>query len=415
MNDITAEIITTGYEVLTGRTVDTNALYLSKRLAQIGITPSYRTTVGDDQARYREVLEAALSRADVVVVTGGLGPTDDDLTRETCARVLGRKLIIDDDAQRHVREILTRYGIRCEESELRQALIPEGATIIPNTNGTAYGFLATVKGKHVAALSGVPSEMEQMSEEHLFPLLKGIYTELRPKSSRLLRFFGVSESGLQAEVRPAIKKFKSVAWGITASQMVLTVSLSAGLEEEHCLEEIISEIENRLGEKMFSSEGATLQECVARMLKDKNLSIALAESCTGGLATHLLSQVPGISENLLEGAVTYSNDSKVRRLGVSRETLEKHGAVSVEVASQMSNGIRKESGADVGVGITGIAGPAGGTNEKPVGLVYISVCAGGEPWTREFKFNGTRNDIQRRAANCALNMVRLTMLRESKD
>ncbi len=411
MPAVNAEIITTGNEVLTGRIIDTNAAYLSRRLVEIGVAPVFRTTVGDERERYLEAVRTAMERAKLVIVTGGLGPTDDDLTREVCAEALSRRLVRDADAEKHVRAILEKYRIRFKEAELRQTFFPEGARTVPNRNGTAYGFAVLHEGRVLAALSGVPSELEQMAEEHLFPYISEVFPGLEMPVTRLLRVFGISESRLQEIVGPVFREHPGITYGITASQMVLTVSMTSPPEHENGVIAARQAIISELGDKLFSDGGLTLQETVASLLLERKMTVALAESCTGGLVSHLLTEVPGVSEVLLESAVTYSNESKVNRLGVKQETLAQHGAVSEQVAREMAEGVRRTSGADLGVGITGIAGPAGATPEKPVGLVHIAVASANETWAREFHFTGTRSDIKLRAANTALNMLRITVLR----
>ncbi len=408
MSEIYAEIISTGNEVLGGRITDTNAAYLSHRLMEIGITPAYRTTVGDDRERYAQVFETALSRVQVVITIGGLGPTEDDLTREVCAKVLGRKLKHSPEADTHIRSVLEKYKIPCEETELRQAFFPEGSVLIPNQSGTACGFVAMHEDQLVASLSGVPSELEWMMELHLFPYLRETFPHLQWIPSMTAMFFGLSESALQRAIQPILKKFPEVTWGMTASQMVLTLSLSCSPGKEDHIGPVLDEIAGALGDEMFGIGETTLAEVVADQVTGSGLTIAIAESCTGGLLSHLLTEVSGVSGCLLESVVTYSDESKIKRLGVRKEILAEHGAVSKEVAAEMAQGVRKTSGADMGVGITGIAGPKGGTEEKPVGLVYISIAIDENPLTIKYEFTGSRSDIKMRAANTALNMLRIT-------
>ena len=412
MNNVYAEIVSTGNEVLSGRIVDTNAAYLSRRLLEIGITPAYRTTVGDDVERYEEVLRAALSRAQVVITIGGLGPTEDDLTREVCAKVLERKLVHSAEAERYLRSVLEKYNISCTEAELRQALFPEGSVLIPNQTGTACGFVAMQEDRLLTSLSGVPAELEWMMELHLFPYLRETFPHVQWIPTMNVGIIGMSESALQKAVAPVLKKYPDVSWGITASQMVLTLSLSCQPGKDKQITHVLDGVAGVVGEKMFGLGESTLQEVVADMLKQGGLTIAIAESCTGGLVSHLLTEVPGVSTGLLESVVTYSNDSKTKRLGVKEKTLAKYGAVSKQVAGQMAQGVRTAVGADIGVATTGIAGPKGATVGKPVGLVYISVATEKGLWTRKFELTGTRSDVKRRAANTALNMTRLTLMRQ---
>jgi nicotinamide-nucleotide amidase len=411
VGEVYAEIISTGNEVISGRIVDTNAAYLSRRLLEIGVTPAYRSTVGDNRERYEKVLETALSRAQVVITIGGLGPTEDDLTREVCAKVLDRKLVHSAEAEKHLRSVLKNYNIPCTEAELRQAYFPEGAVLIPNQVGTACGFVAMREDRLLASLSGVPSELEWMMELHLFPYLRETFPHLKWIPSMKVGIIGMSESALQKAVMPVLKKFPDVSWGITASQMVLTLSLSCAPGKDKQITRVLDGVAGAVGTKMFGLGDSTLPEVVADMLKQGGLTIAIAESCTGGLLSHLLTDVPGVSASLLESVVTYSDKSKIKRLGVKEETLAKHGAVSKQVAGQMALGALAASGADIAVSTTGIAGPKGGTPEKFVGLVYISIVTESGTQTKKFQFTGNRSDIKMRAANTALNMLRLTLMR----
>lgn len=412
MGNIHAEIISTGDEVLGGRIVDTNGAYLSRQLLEVGVEPAYRTVVGDDEKRYIEVLRAALARAQVVITVGGLGPTEDDLTRTVCAKVLGRKLVHSAEAEKHLRSILKKYDIDCGEAELRQAVFPEGSALIPNQIGTACGFVVMQKDRLLACLSGVPSELEWMMELHLFPYLRETFPHIQWIPTMAVSIIGMSESALQKSVAPILKKFPEVRWGITASQMILTVNLRCPPGREKQMTGALDGVGEALKTKIFGIGKTTLPQVVADLLKCNDLTIALAESCTGGLVSHLLTDVPGVSASLTESVVTYSDESKMRRLGANEETLAEHGAVSEQVAVQMAQGVRKSSGADISVGITGIAGPSGGTPEKPTGLVYIAVATEKDTGAREFHFTGTRSDIKHRAANCALNMIRLAIERQ---
>jgi len=413
VNEVIAEIISTGDEVLGGRITDTNAAYLSRSLMEMGITPAYRTTVGDDRQRYEEVLRKALSRAQVVITIGGLGPSDDDLTREVCAKVLERKLRHNPEVEERIRSILKIHEIPCGDAQLSQAFFPEGSGLIPNHEGTDFGFAVMEKDLFLASLAGEPLELEYMMELYLFPYLRETFPELRRIPLMKASFFGISESALQQAVEPVFKKFPNVKWGITTCQMVLTLCFICPPGKSEQFSPLLNEIDGAAGKYMFGIGDSTLPEVVVDLLKTSGLKIAIAESCTGGLISHILTEEPGISASLLESVVAYSDESKMRRLGVKKETLEKYGAVSEEVAIEMAQGIREQSGADIGVGVTGIAGPKGGTKEKPVGLVCSSIIHEDNQHNFALNFSGTRSDVKMRATNMILNLVRIIL--ESKD
>ncbi|MFH1421411.1 MAG: competence/damage-inducible protein A [Planctomycetota bacterium] len=398
------ELVATGNEIIEGRVVDTNAVFASRKLINAGFEIAWRSLVGDEKRRFLNVLNTAFKRADIIIISGGLGPTEDDLTRAACAAVLNTKLVYNKTAEKHISGILARYGRIPDKTELRQAYFPKHNTkIVPNKNGTACGFICEKNGKILSALSGVPSEYEQMLTQTVLPFLKKKYKTTN-LPNKIFNTIGKSESEIQKIVYPIISNYK-LSWGITARQMVISVSISAGSDKKSQFKSACKELRKSLAEISFSEDSIMLEESVLQLLKEHHYTLAVAESCTGGLILDKLTDIPGASDVLVEGVVSYSNDSKVRRLGVHRADISKFGAVSEEVARQMASGVRRNSSADIGIATTGIAGPGGAAATKPVGLVYIAFAAKKSVHVKKFTFTGNRRDIKERAANAALSMI----------
>ena len=406
-----AEIVTIGTEMLLGDLVDTNTAWISQRLAALGVSMYRHTTVGDNNARIIGALKDAASRADLVVTTGGLGPTSDDLTNACLGVLTGRRMVEYPEARRHIDEKFAKFGREPTPSNYKQALFPEGTELIPNPLGTAPGALVAWEGTLFATLPGVPAEMKRMFEETLEPLI-------RSRSdgsivSKTLHFAGIGESALAEQVQDFLDASDPTVAPLAGQGRVrLRITTRAATEEEAHgkIEPVEKEILNRLGEYFFGEDEETLESSVGRLLSERGATVALAESCTGGLISKRLTDIAGSSAYFVEGFVTYSNASKERLLGVPRELLVEHGAVSEPVARAMAEGAREASGADYGLSVTGVAGPGGGTEEKPVGLVYVGVAdaegAGAEKldltaWAR------SRNSIRERSANRALDLLRL--------
>ena len=415
----TAETIAVGSELLLGGRLDTNSLFIADRLAACGIELRYKTTVGDDLSDIVAVLKTALRRARVVILTGGLGPTIDDLTREAVAQATGHRLSRRKAALDGMIARLVEWGRTPTTTQFRQAMIPARAEILFNPVGTAPGFSLVWKGTFLAALPGVPREMEPMVRDGVLPQLQAwMRTQKRlsasPMIRRVLHTSGVPESIVDQALVGLVPKGCTIQLGIYASPMEVMVSLTgpAGAEGAVTIEQLLKEAKTRLGDIVYGEEDETMESVVGRLLNEQQLTLAVAESCTGGLIGHRLTQVPGASTYVDRVAVTYSNRAKVEMLGVPSGLLKRHGAVSADVAAAMARGIRERSGASVGVSVTGIAGPGGATESKPVGLVYVGLDGGpGEAMTKEFRFHGgDRTVIKQRSSQAALDLRRLSLI-----
>ena len=415
----TAETIAVGSELLLGGRLDTNSLFIADRLAACGIELRYKTTVGDDLSDIVAVLKTALRRARVVILTGGLGPTIDDLTREAVAQATGHRLSRRKAALDGMIARLVEWGRTPTTTQFRQAMIPARAEILFNPVGT--GFSLVWKGTFLTALPGVPREMEPMVRDGVLPQLQAwMRTQKRlsasPMIRRVLHTSGVPESIVDQALVGLVPKGCTIQLGIYASPMEVMVSLTgpAGAEGAVTIEQLLKEAKTRLGDIVYGEEDETMESVVGRLLNEQQLTLAVAESCTGGLIGHRLTQVPGASTYVDRVAVTYSNRAKVEMLGVPSGLLKRHGAVSAEVAAAMARGIRERSGASVGVSVTGIAGPGGATESKPVGLVYVGLDGGpGEAMTKEFRFHGgDRTVIKQRSSQAALDLLRRWLIKK---
>ncbi len=413
-NPPVAEIIAIGSELVRGDVVDTNSSHIARRLADIGIETHFYSVVGDVAPQIVEVLENACRRSDLIIVTGGLGPTKDDITRQAVASVSQTKLVFDQASWDHIEQLFRHHGYTFTDNNRAQAMIPEGASVIPNPRGTAPGFSLEISSALLITLPGVPGEMQAMLEASVIPDLVSRRLGRGASVRRKLNMFGEGESSIDSKVGQWLAPSGNPSVGITARAGVITIALQATAADEESARNLIAEPEKRiraaLGELVFGSDDETLQEAVAKLLVAQGLKIAVAESCTGGLLMSRLVEVPGISQALMGGVVAYSNDIKGDKLGVSQELLDEKGAVSSEVAQAMAAGVREHFSADLGVAITGIAGPTGGTPEKPVGLVYIALVHEGGSEVRACHFRGGRADIRSRSVSTALNLLRLHLL-----
>ena len=406
-----AEIVTIGTEMLLGDLVDTNTAWISARLAGLGVGIYRHATVGDNTDRIVDALRDAASRADLVVTTGGLGPTSDDLTNACIGLLTGRPMVEYEEARAHVDAKFAKFGREPTPSNYKQALFPEDTELIPNPLGTAMGALVEWEGTLFATMPGVPSEMKGMFEGTLAPLIWA--RSDGSIVSKTLHFAGIGESALAERVQEFLDADDPTVAPLAGQGRVrLRITTRAATEEEahQKIAPVEEEILNRLADYFFGEDEETLESSLGRLLRERGATVALAESCTGGLISKRLTDVAGSSEYFGEGFVTYSNESKERLLGVPRETLEEHGAVSGPVARAMAEGARKLAGSDYGLSVTGVAGPGGGTEDKPVGLVFVGVAdaegASAErldltAWAR------SRNSIRERSANRALDALRL--------
>jgi nicotinamide-nucleotide amidase len=407
-----AEIIAIGTEILLGDIVNTNAQYLAKELANLGIDVYHQSVVGDNEDRILEAFKNAFERCDLVITTGGLGPTQDDLTKELGAKYFNKKLVLHKPSLDWIKTYLDMKDEAVVEANKKQAYFPEDAVILPNSNGTAPGAIISENDKILAILPGPPREMKPMFNNHVIKYLAGITGKVI--KSKTLRLFGIGESLMAKKINNLIQNSTNPTVAPYAKDVDVTLRITAkGKDEDECnnlINPIYKEIKEVLGEYIYGEDENSLEAVVAEILCNKNLSIATVESCTGGLVASSLISYPGISEVFKEGTITYSNEAKMKRLGVKKETLDKYGAVSEETAKEMVIGIAREAKTDIAISTTGIAGPGGGTNEKPVGLVYIGVFVKGNVVVKKFNFTGDRERIRRKATMNALNILRKELL-----
>lgn len=411
-----AEILCVGTELLLGDIVNTNAAFLAKELALCGIGCYSQTVVGDNPERLKTGLELGFSRADIVVMTGGLGPTYDDLTKETVAECFGLEMEMHEPSLEAIRGFFGRIGRPMTHNNEKQAMMPKGAVIFPNDRGTAPGLAVegaagAKKGKIAILMPGPPREMTAMFEREVRPyLLKKSDTRLK---SHTIHLFGIGEAALEDKLREKIEHMRNptVAPYAKEGEVQLRVTASAKSEEEAdaLIKPVLNEICGMFPDYVYGVDVESLQSALVRELTRQGKTVAVAESCTGGLITSRITDVAGSSKVFGYGCCTYSNEAKIKLLGVSADTLEKHGAVSRETALEMARGVKKLSGAWLGVSVTGIAGPDGGTEEKPVGLVYIGICTDANEEVRELRlgrgYGGERAIIRNAAASNALNMA----------
>lgn len=411
-------ILAIGSEMLTPFRVDTNSLFITDRLNAIGYDVRLKAVVADDVTELARMIESALGWADLITITGGLGPTEDDMTRDAVARVLGIPLDVDETIVERIRERFARRGMTMPEINRRQAMVPRGADVLPNPNGTAPG-LWIEKGRSVLVLlPGPPREMK--------PMLEAVISErLAPKSKgsglfrRVLKITGRAESDVDAQAQPIYGQWTRQAVPISTTilavvgqiELHLTARASNKEDADVALDAAVRELQGVLGPAVYSIDGRALEVVVGDLLCEHRMTIAVAESCTGGLLASRLTDVPGSSAYVDRGVVCYSNQAKTDLAGVPEALIREHGAVSEPVAKAMAEGIRSRAGTNIGIGITGIAGPGGGTPEKPVGTVAVAVASDEEARVRAFQFVGNREMVKFQAAQSALNMTRLMVLR----
>jgi len=408
----TVAVISTGDELLLGDVVDTNGAEISRRLAAVGLRTVLRITVGDDESSLKSALGDAVGRADVVVMTGGLGPTDDDLTRFVVSDFFSLPLVVNEEAQKRIMSVLSRVGVSVGEAEMRQALIPRTATVIPNEHGTASGFYlkSEMEGgkRHFFCLSGVPFEMRQMLDSFVIPTLKNFFgNRLRPLLLHRFNTIGFSESEVASLVR-SLKLPEGVSVSYRASDYIVSVTFYG--ETEKALDEAVRLFRGAVEPKKLLSEGDVRpQEALFATLKERNASIAVAESFTGGLITDRISDVAGASDFLRGGIVAYTEGAKTELLGVSEETIKEKTVYSEEVAIQMARGVRDVFEADYGLATTGVAGPSDVSPKAPAGLCFFAICGKKTELVRRMRIVGDRRAIKRRAANVAMNLLRLAV------
>lgn len=406
-------ILSTGDELTTGRVIDTNSATIADRLVSIGIEVAAVLKVGDDREKLLWALQHARELADLVVGTGGLGPAADDLTTEVVAEFLGCKLHQDEQVAESLKRRFESRGLAWTPNNLKQALFPERAAIIPNPIGTAPGFRVSVgPGKSLFWLSGVPQEMITMLEQTVIPWVKEQRLGAEQISACTFKIYGLTESKLDDLLKSIILGDRAkLSFRAHYPDLSLRLTVKGGEERQEAFERLRNQIRKILGSYAYCEGDATLEEVVGQLLLQKGQTLALAESCSGGYISHRITRVAGSSAYYYGGAVTYSNEAKMRYLGVNPKTLEQHGAVSRETALEMSWGVRERSGASIGLSVTGIAGPSGGSPQKPVGTVWMSIALSDQHEARLFQFHGERERIILGSSQAALNWLRTTLLK----
>jgi len=410
-----AVILSVGDEVVAGQIVDSNAAWLAGQLLELGVEVLRHEAVRDVETEIEGAIRRSAPECDLVVVSGGLGPTEDDLTRHGVARAAGVGLILDEASLEHIEQRFYRYGRQMPPRNRIQAMLPEDCTVLPNGQGTAPGFITCCDNTCVAVMPGVPREMKAMFADHLRPFILAMPFEREAVRVERLHLYGVPESSVNQTLLHLMRRDANPVIGLLVSEGVITVKLTATAqtaeEAAGLIRPVREECARLLGDAVFGADGQTLHGVVAALLERQGKTIAVAESCTGGLIGHYLTEVPGISRFFLEDLVTYSNQAKVELLGVPPETIAAVGAVSEDVAAAMAEGVRSRANADIGLSTTGIAGPTGGSDAKPVGLVYCGLASDQGTRVERLKFVGARSVIKDRAAKAALNILRLHLQR----
>lgn len=404
-----------GDELICGQVTDTNAGTVAATLLKVGLRVQRHLTVGDNEPDIMSSLNDLGRLNDFVIVTGGLGPTADDLTSRAAARATGRRLMINDEARKHVRLISSKLEslIVCPLSD-KQAMIPTKSTLIPNPNGTACGFYMMHSGCFMFFLPGVPSEMKVMLQETVIPFILERTNQKRVIRTATINVFGPCEAEVDEILQGIARPDQKLSLGICVTFPWIQITLRAEADNDDAATDLLLPaarvVRERLKEYVFSAGDASLFDTVAELFRDHGLTLSVAESCSGGLIAKGITDIPGSSDYFLEGLVTYSNESKMRLLGVSSELLNVGGAVSSECASAMAKGVRLVSDSDLGLAVTGIAGPEGGSEEKPVGTVFISLAASDGCWTKRFRFNGNRDEVRTQTAWTAMDWLRRYLL-----
>ena len=409
------EIVNVGTELLLGDILNTNAQFLAQEISALGFDMYYQSIVGDNHDRLLSQIKESLSRSDILIVTGGLGPTEDDITKETVAEAINKNLVFDEASYSKMVEYFKNR--KMAPSNKKQAYIPEGATILENDFGTAPGFLSEYNNKLIAVLPGPPRELIPMFNNKLKPHLEKMCDSII--TSKFVKVFGVGESQAEFELKELIdaQSNPTIAPYAKTNEMAFRVTAKGKSEAENLkmIDNVIQKMYYVLGDAIYGFDNNTLEEIVVKELKEKNYTISFAESCTCGLLASKIGNVSGASDIFNESYVTYANSAKNKLLGVAEDTLEKFGAVSEETATEMSVGLKNKTGADIAVSVTGIAGPTGGTPEKPVGLVYIGITFKNKTKVYKLNLKGERQKIREAVCMHALNYVRLTIKEKDND
>lgn len=409
-----SEIVAIGSELLTPTKTDTNSLWLTEKLNDIGIEVMLKTIVGDDGSRLEETVRDAMRRSDIVITTGGLGPTEDDITRKCTADAVGRELEYHNDIEQHLRERFKAWGREMPEINKRQAYVIQGAEILPNPHGSAVGMLLDDGGKLLIVLPGPPRENKPMFIDHVLPKLRDMAGETVVRR-RLLRVSGLGESAVDEIAAPIYSSYDNVQTSILFNKSEVELHIASREDSAEKAQQVADEVADKLiaalGRAVFATNGETMEEVVGHLLKARGETVATAESCTGGLVGYRLTEVPGSSAYFLDGAITYSNEAKVRDLGVDAAVVEQHGAVSAECAEAMAEGVRRRSGVHHAISVTGIAGPDGGSDEKPVGTVFIGYSGANGTKHVRLTIPGDRYLIRWRTSQAALDYLRRQLLK----
>lgn len=410
---MTVELICVGTELLLGNIVNTNAAYLAEKCAGLGLACYFQTVVGDNRERLSLVLKTALERSDVIILSGGLGPTEDDLTKEVAAKVCGKQLVMHNPSKKAIRKYFEEKGIKPTDNNWKQAMLPEGCIVLDNHNGTAPGVIMELENTKVVLLPGPPNELCPMFEESVMPYLAGMTAQVI--CSQTVKICGVGESRAETMVKDLIdaQTNPTIATYAKTGEVHIRVTAGAGDRKEamKLIKPVVKELKNRFGNDIYSTEeDTTLEKAVIDLLCANDLTVTCAESCTGGMLSARLINVPGISDTYKAGVITYSNKAKRRFLGVKKSTLQKYGAVSEQTAEEMAKGAALLLKADVAVAVTGLAGPDGGTEEKPVGLVYIACSVKGKVTVRRYHFSGSRSKVRESAVSASLALMRSCIL-----
>lgn len=414
-----AELISVGTEILLGNIVNTNSNYLAVKLAELGISNYFQVSVGDNEERLTNTIKTALNRSDIVILTGGLGPTKDDLTKEAAAKVLGKELVEDIHSRQRIESYFAgRHIIDITSNNWKQALVIEGCLVVDNHNGTAPGLIAESNaGKKIILLPGPPNELHPMFEKSITPYLRALQPGVF--YSEMVKICGIGESKAETMIDDIItaQTNPTIAPYAKDGEVHLRVTAAASSVEEGkiLVKPMVEELSKRFQNYIYTTkEEESLEDVVVKLLAQNKLTLALAESCTGGLLAGRIVNVAGASSVLGEGFITYSNEAKQKYLGVNVQTLKNFGAVSVETAIEMANGVAKTAGSSASLAITGIAGPEGGTEEKPVGLVYVACYLKGKVTVEELRLKGNRQKIRNSTVIYALNLLRNRILEEAQ-
>ena len=410
---MTVEIIAVGTEILLGNIVNTNAAYLAEKCAGLGLSCYHQDVVGDNEERLMETIRLALTRADIILLSGGLGPTQDDLTKEAAAKVMGKELYLHEPSREAIRQFFAERNLEITENNWKQAMVPEGAVVVENPGGTAPGIIIAENGKHVVLMPGPPGELIPMFEKSIMPYLAGLTSGVI--YSQTVKICGVGESKAESMVEDLVsaQNNPTIATYAKTGEVHLRVTATAPDEKEakKLVKPMIKELKGRIGNHVYTTDNdVTLEKAVVDLLAANKLTACTVESCTGGMLSARLINVPGVSEVFKSGYVTYSNKSKRKLLGIKKNNLMKHGAVSEQIAREMAKTAAVLARTDVSVSTTGIAGPDGGTPEKPVGLVYIACNVCGRTTVKECRFHGSREKIRESTVSAALSLMRECIL-----